>query len=382
MVRPVTLLLRKDLGRTLRQGHPWVFREALVDPPALAHGEMVTVVDKQGHAVAFGFWDANSAIAVRAVDLAPIENKLELVRRRLVSALELRRSCLDLSATNTFRWVHGEADRLPGVHLDVYADVAAVRFDGKGSRAFYGDLQSLLLDSAPDLRLRKLVDRDARGEEAEEVEVRENGIRFLVDLGHGQKGGLFLDQRDNRKRVGERARAKSLLNLFGYTGGFSLYAAGAQALRTDTVDIARPAMATARRNFERNGFAMDRAGFHAADVFDFLARAISERHTWDIVVSDPPSLAPSKNSLARARQTYLRLHRLAAQVVAPGGLLCAASCSSHLGRRDFLALVRTGVHQAGRRFTLESYTGAGPDHPTLSVFPEGDYLKFAIGRVQ
>lgn len=382
MGRPFTLALRKDLGRTLRQGHPWVFREALLDPPALAHGELVSVADKQGRPFAFGYWDAKSAIAVRVLDLIPIEDKQALVRRRLGAALELRRARLDLRHTDAFRWVHGEADRLPGIHLDLYRDVATVRFDGQGSRAFYGDLESLLFESAPDLHLRKLVDRDSRGEEADEVEVQENGIRFLVDLGRGQKGGLFLDQRENRKAVGERSAGKTVLNLFGYTGGFSLYAARADARRTDTVDIARPAIAAAQRNFEHNGFALDRAGFHATDVFAFLDRAIAEKRTWDIVISDPPSFAPSKSSLAMARRSYLQLHRMAAQVVSHGGIFCAASCSSHLDRREFLTLVKTGVHQAGRRFTLESYTGAGLDHPTLPVFPEGDYLKFALGQVQ
>lgn len=382
MGRLSTLTLKKDLGRTLRQGHPWVFREALLDPPTLAHGALVAVADKEGRQLAFGYWDAKNSIAVRVLDLAPIDDPRALVQRRLAAALELRRARVDLRQTNAFRWVHGEADRLPGIHLDVYGDVATVRFDGEGSRAFYGDLQPLLRESGPGLQLRKLIDREARGEETEEVEVREYGIRFLVDLGRGQKGGLFLDQRENRKTVGQRARGKSVLNLFGYTGGFSLYAARAEARRTDTVDIARPAIAAARRNFEHNGFALDRAGFHATDVFTFLAAAIAEKRTWDIVISDPPSFAPSKNSLATAKRSYLQLHRLAAQVVASGGILCAASCSTHLDRREFLTLVRTGVHQAGRRFTLESYTGAGLDHPTLPVFPEGDYLKFALGQVQ
>ena len=382
MGRPSTLTLRKDLGRTLRQGHPWVFRDALLDPPPLAHGELVAVADKQGREFAFGYWDAKSTIAVRVLDLAPIGDKRAIVHRRLGVALALRRARIDLRNTDTFRWVHGEADRLPGIHLDVYRDVATVRFDGEGSRAFYGDLKALLLECAPELHLRKLVDRETRGEGADEVEVRENGIRFLVDLGRGQKGGLFLDQRENRKAIGERAQGKSVLNLFGYTGGFSLYAARAEARRTDTVDIAHPAIAAARRNFEHNVFPLDRAGFHATDVFVFLTKAIAEKRTWDIVISDPPSFAPSKNSLVMARRSYLQLHRMAAQVVAPGGLFCAASCSSHLDRREFLTLVKTGVHQAGRRFTLETYTGAGLDHPTLPVFPEGDYLKFALGHVQ
>src|SRR5207247_8512608 len=125
-----------------------------------------------------------------------------------------------------------------------------------------------------------------------EREVRENGIRFLVDLARGQKGGLFLDQRENRAEVGRRARGKSVLNLFGYTGGFSLYAAAGGATGTDTVDAAAPAPAAARRNFQRNGLDLGAAGFHAADAFEFLEEAARKRRRWDVVISDPPSFAP------------------------------------------------------------------------------------------
>ena len=382
MSRPVTLALRKDLSRRLRQGHPWVFREALAHRPGIAPGEIVTVVDKQGRAVVFGFWDAHGPIAVRVLDLVPIEDPAALVRRRLQTALAMRRARLDLSRTNAFRWVHGEADRLPGIHVDVYADVASVRYDGEGSRAFYAGLPDLIAQSAPDLPLRKVIDRETRAQHDDELEILEHGVRFIVDVGRGQKGGLFLDQRDNRLAVAARAKGKTVLNLFGYTGGFSIHAACAGATRTDTVDISRPAMAAARRNFERNGLDLACAGFHTRDTFAFLEKAIEQHETWDIVISDPPSFAPSKNSVAAARRSYLRLHRLAAQVVKPGGLLCAASCSSHVPRDEFLTLVKTGVHQAGRRFVLEALTGAGLDHPTLPVFPEGDYLKCALGKVQ
>jgi len=339
------------------------------------------VTDKQGREVAFGFWDAHGPIAVRVLDLVPVEDPVALVRRRLQMALAMRRARIDLTKTNAFRWVHGEADRLPGIHVDVYADVASVRYDGEGSRAFYAGLPDLLSTCTADFPVRKAIDRDARAQHGEEVEIVENGVRFIVDLYRGQKGGLFLDQRDNRLAIAQRARKKSVLNLFGYTGGFSIHAACAGATRTDTVDIAKPAMAAARRNFERNGLDLASAGLHASDAFDFLEKAIKQQETWDIVISDPPSFAPSKTSLASARRSYLRLHRLAAQVVKPGGLLLAASCSSHLARDEFLTLVKTGVHQAGRRFVLEAYSGAGLDHPTLPVFPEGDYLKCALGKV-
>ncbi len=394
MSRIVAVQLQKDLRRTLRQGHPWVYREAIragVDSYAgLLPGTWVEVTDKQGRAVACGFWDARGPIAVRVLDVAPvgapvrapIADRASLVRQRLRDALAVRRAGLDLRATNAFRWVHGEADRLPGIHVDLYADVASVRYDSEGSRAFYGDLPALLSSCDSTLPVRKVVDRDRRSEDLAPVAVVENGVGFLVDVGRGQKGGLFLDQRDNRQAVAAHAQGKTLLNLFGYTGGFSLYAARAGALRTDTVDVAGPALQAARRNFAHNHLDLRTAHFHAQDAFDFLARAVAERHTWDIVVSDPPSFASSQRSLPAARRTYVRLHALAARAVAPGGLLAAASCSSHITRSEFLSLVKAGIDQAGRRFTLQRYTGAGLDHPTLDVFPEGDYLKFALGMVQ
>jgi 23S rRNA (cytosine1962-C5)-methyltransferase len=210
----------------------------------------------------------------------------------------------------------------------------------------------------------------------------ENGIRFEVSPGHGGKGGLFLDQRENREEVERRASGRSVLNLFGYTGAFSLYATRGGARSTDTVDVARPAIAVARRNFELNGMDLDSAGFHALDAFEFLQAAAGRKQRWDLVISDPPSFAPSKSAREAARQAYARLHRMAATVTAPDGVLCAASCSSHFGREEFLASVIWGARAAGRRFELEEMRGAGFDHPVVRAFPEGEYLKFAIGRVK
>jgi 23S rRNA (cytosine1962-C5)-methyltransferase len=206
-------------------------------------------------------------------------------------------------------------------------------------------------------------------------------MRFGVDLAHGQKGGLFLDQRDNRARVAELAAGQRVLNLFGYSGGYSIYAAAGGARETTTVDLAAPAIAAARRNFERNGLPPEGARFVTGDAFDFLARAAAAGERYDLVVSDPPSFASSAGGLPRALAAYRRLHRLAASVTAPGGLLCAASCSSHVGRAAFLDTVEEGASDAGRRFALLELRGAAPDHPTIAAFPEGEYLKFAIGRL-
>ena len=375
------VLLRKELARAIRQGHPWIFRDALAAGPAIPGGTVVVVASRDGRPLAHGFWDATGPIAVRVLDLQPVMDCRTLVGERLRQALRVRLAGLDRGRTNAFRWVHGEADRLPGIHVDLYDEVAAVRFDGAGAKAFYQNLDERLAECAAPIRLAKVVDREKRDGNLGEIEVRENGIRFLVDLCRGQKGGLFLDQRENRQAVAGHAAGKSVLNLFGYTGGFSLYAAQAGALRTDTVDVARPALETARRNFELNGLSLEHAGFHTMDALAFLDQAASRKRRWDIVICDPPSFAPSQRALPAAQRAYLRLHRLAASVVAPGGLLCASSCSSHFGRKEFLISLEQGVAAAGRRFRLQSLTGAGFDHPALPAFKEGDYLKFALGRV-
>jgi 23S rRNA (cytosine1962-C5)-methyltransferase len=379
MSTAAAVTLKKDLARSLRQGHPWIYRDALRAPPDLESGRLVLVRGRDRRPLAWGFWDVTSPIAVRVLDRQPVVDPDALIGARLAGALALRRARLDPSETSAFRWVHGEGDHLPGIHVDLYDDVATVRYDGEGARAFYRRLPGLLAQAwgSP---LRAVVDRQHRSEQLEVV-VRENGLRFQVDLAHGQKGGLFLDQRENRAEVGRRASGKTVLNLFGYTAGFSIYAAAAGASSTDTVDAAAPALAAARRNFALNGLPLDRAGLHAGDAFAFLAEAARGRRRWDIVISDPPSFAPSARALTAARAAYRRLHALAAAVVEPGGLLCAASCSSHFGRDEFLASVAEGTARAGRRWQLECVRGAGFDHPVLPIFPEGDYLKFAIGRV-
>lgn len=381
---PVTL--SKNLARALREGHPWVYRDAVAGAPPLEDGTVVELRGKDGGPLATGFWDARSAIAVRVLEAGPLADPDAEVDARLAAALGRRLERFDRARTNAFRWIHGEADRLPGIHVDLYADVAVVRFDGEGAVAFYHDLGARLAAAARPLELREVMDRrtgermHGRGAPARFV-VLENGLRFEVSPGAGGKGGLFLDQRENREEVERRAAGRSVLNLFGYTGAFSLYAARGGARSTDTVDSARPAISAARRNLELNGIASKAHAVHVADAFDFLEEAAKAGRRWDLVISDPPSFAPNQGARENARRAYTRLHRLAAAVTARGGLLCAASCSSHFGRDEFLATIEAGAAKAGRRFARESVRGAGVDHPLLKAFPEGDYLKFAMGKV-
>ena len=383
---PVPVVLAKNLGRALKGGHPWVFRDALQAPPRIEDGAMVELRTPEDRPVATGFWDARSAIAVRVLEAGPLADPRSRINERIHAALARRRERIDPARTNAFRWIHGEADRLPGIHVDLYGDVAVVRFDGSGATVFYEDLGARLAEAARPLDLRAVLDRQSggrmygRGAPAR-FEVRENGLRYEVSPGVGGKGGLFLDQRENRELVERLATGRTVLNLFGYTGGFSLSAARGGAATTDTVDSARPAIAAARRNFERNGLSTEHAGFHVADAFEFLEAAVRRRQVWSLVISDPPSFAPNQAAREQARRAYVQLHRLASKAVAKGGVLCAASCSSHFSRRDLLASLEAGARGAGRSFRLEELRGAGFDHPVLGSFPEGDYLKFAVGRV-
>lgn len=371
---PVTL--SKDLARSIRGGHPWIFRAALRPAPPIPDGSLVQVRGRGGRPLAVGFWDADSPIAVRILSTGPAPD----VDARLRAALDARRRRLDPARTTAFRWAHGEADGLPGLHLDLYDDVAVARFDGSGARAFYRDLGPRLHRIVP---LRSGIDRLSgrllHGAAPGTFTVLENGLKFEVCPAGAGKGGLFLDQRENRGEIERRARGRRVLNLFGFTGGFSLYAARGGAASTDTVEIARPALAGARRNFELNG--LGAASFHAADAFKYLEKAVTDRRRWDLVVSDPPSFAPRQSALPAARKAYAALHRLACSVLEPGGILLACSCSSHVTREEFRRTIEAGARAAGRRFLIEEWRGAGFDHPVADFFPEGDYLKAALGRV-
>ncbi|MDB4980806.1 MAG: hypothetical protein JWM82_1558 [Myxococcales bacterium] len=387
------VVLRKNLARAIRQGHPWIYRDAVTAPEGVPDGALVFVVTADRKPLVRGYWDARSPIAVRVIATAADGPDVEaVVDARLATALARRLAFIDRAQTDAFRWVHGEADGLPGVHVDVYGSAVVVRADGDGARAFYKSLPARLVATAhaAGLALTTVVERGREGEGAVaalgalpdgELEVRENGLRFGVDLAHGQKGGLFLDQRDNRARVRGLASDQRVLNLFGYTGGFSIYAAAGGARETTTVDVAAPAIAAARRNFERNGLPLAAAHLHAEDAFDFLERAAKAGTRWDLVISDPPSFAPNERALPTALRAYTRLHRLCAAVTAPGGTFCAASCSSHVRAEAFLETVDQGAVAAGRRFSLVALHGAAACHPTLPSFHEGDYLKFAHGRL-
>lgn len=388
---PLAVRLRKDLGDTLRAGHPWVYRDALDVPeraPEPATGEVVELTDRHGSFVGRGLYQRGSPIAVRVYCTDPGEALDEaLLRRRLASALRSRRGLFLRAETDAFRLCHGEGDFLPGVVIDLYAAVAVVQFDYEAAAArFRLALPAALAEVGLDLltvyeRGRGHAQLLAGDDPPDEVEVREHGVTLLVNVKHGQKTGFFLDMRDNRRLLRGCAGGLSVWNGFSYTGGFSVQAALGGATRVVSVDQAAPALDTARRIFQRNGLDPAAHGFFAEDVFAHLRQAIAAGQRYGLVIVDPPSFAPSEEALRRALRAYRDLYALALNIVEEGGLFAAGSCSSHVDQAAFLQVLGAAAQHAGRRLRLLEVRGQPPDHPSLPAFPEGRYLKFALARL-
>lgn len=364
-------------------------------PPArLESGAVVDLADPNGGFVARGLYDPNSPIAVRVVERRA-EVKLDVANfaERIEHALRLRDELFAQDdATTAYRMIHGEGDRIPGLVVDRYGAAAVMRFDGDAMRAWTPRLMPVLAKALGRRGVQSLLLRidaeagEARAEvvhgpkPAERVLVREHGVAMEVDLWRGQKTGAFLDQRENRARVGQLARGKrNVLNLYSYAGGFSIAAALGGASRVTSVDSAAAAHATAQRTFKANGVDPSAHAFVSADVFAYLDGAHRRGERFDLVISDPPSFAPNERSVPRAISAYRKLHGAVARVLADGAVLCASSCSSHINAEEFTGTLDDSALSRSDLRVTEIY-GPPADHPTLAAWPEGRYLKFVVLR--
>ncbi len=384
---------------SLRRGHPWIYQSAVVRSEADAPvGSIVEVVSERGDPIGWGVFDPTSPIAVRLWTNAAQHTgpKLgpELFRERLTWAIRLRERMFEGGRTTAYRLLNGEGDRTPGFVIDRYDDIAVLRCDGAAAHALKQTFFTVLCDVLRAHGITTLLDRAGSHGDAKTIDVRfgtprdrvqvfEDGVPFVVDPMRGQKTGAFLDQRENRRRVFELVTQRTrtgqgvrVLNLFSYTGGFSVRAALAGASVT-SVDSAAAAHATAQESFRLAGVDPTGHAFVTADAFAWLAEAKRRGSSWNVVICDPPSFAPSEGKKARALTAYRALHRACADVVAPGGHLLAASCSSHVNAEDFLGTLDDAALGRSDLRVLELF-GAPADHPTLAAFPEGRYLKLAV----
>jgi 23S rRNA (cytosine1962-C5)-methyltransferase len=390
------LALRKDLARHLRAGHPWVFRRAIeAAPRGLEAGAVVDVVE-DGRFVARGYFDPHSAISVRVLtrDAAEVIDA-GFWRRRVRRAMALREALV--RGTTGLRLVHGESDGLPGVVADRYADHVVLKLYSAGLTPHRGDVVEALRQEVPGLAGvygRDEIPRDEEDDDAqprgrvlwgaeppERIEIDEHGMRLLVDVRRGQKTGLFLDQRENRRMVRELASGRAeALNLFGYTGGFSVAAALGGVGHVVTVDQDADAIRLARENFRANGLDAADHAFAVGDAFEWLRRYRAEGRRFDLVVCDPPAFAKSQKAVEAAVAGYASLNRAALQVLSPGGLLVTASCSARVSSEQFQDAVKEAAFKARLDVLLVEERHQPPDHPVSPQFREGRYLKCLVYR--
>jgi 23S rRNA (cytosine1962-C5)-methyltransferase len=387
---PEIVLHRKDAADRLMRGHPWVWREAIAAGlDNVSAGDEVQVAAPGGAPIGRGVADPGSPIAVRMWTHGREPIDARLWHSRVAEALSLRQVMLEGSNTDACRLLHGEGDRMPGLVVDRYGQVAIIRADGQAATARVSHLVDALWPLVQPLGIKSVALRSgARGEPPrlepmrgppppDTVRVTEHGVPFVVDLVEGQKTGAFLDQRDNRHRVGQLANGRRVLNLYSYAGGFSVCAALGGASHVTSIDISPRAHSAAQNNFRIAGIEPRAHAFAVADVHGYLEAARGRGERWDLIVSDPPSFAASERAMPRALSAYRALHRACAEVLAPGGLFCPASCSSHVDVNSFLATLDDSA-LGGRLLRVLELHGAGPDHPCLAAFPEGRYLKFAV----
>lgn len=387
--KQVTLQLSKDLVRTIKRGHCWVYSDALRSTPNAPPGTRAILLDNHGgREIGRGYYDPNNKIALRLCTTRQGEELSEAwAEEQLLRAIRLRKSLFG-DETTGFRLFNGEGDRLPGLVCDLYSDTAVLSLDGEAARNFWDVMGiSRFLVETLDLsrvyeRTSTELDTNARllyGMHTEQpLDFTENGIKFTASPVKGQKTGFYLDQRENRRLIQNYVTGKTVINLFGYTGGFSVYAGKAGASQVTTVDTAQPALAIAEKHWIMNGLDPDHHKVLCQDAFNFLEGAKKDKAEWDIVILDPPSFAPSERTVGRALGAYARLIGGAADITREDGILAASSCSSHITMEQFLKACMDGISKAKKRATILGIYRQPPDHPAPLAMPELLYLKFVV----
>ena len=389
----IKVILKKGREESLRRFHPWVFSGAIAQIQGNpSEGDIVAVHASDGAFMAFGHYQVGS-IAVRVLSFDADVLSPDFWVEMLSRALQVRISCglHGNSDTTCYRLVHGEGDNLPGLIIDYYDGVCVMQAHSAGMfraknqisaalQEVYGDSLKAVYDkssgTAPFKAGLDLVDGYLYKREdfnEDELTVLENGQKFIVNWTEGQKTGFFLDQRDNRALVGSLAKGRNVLNLFCYTGGFSIYALANGAEHVDSVDSSKKAMMMVDRNVQANGFDPARHTSLCCDAIEYL-RDVSEGK-YDLMIVDPPAFAKHRGALKNALRAYQRLNAAAISKVAPGGFVFTYSCSQVVDKESFALAVFSAAAQCGRSVRILDRLNQPCDHSVNIYHPEGEYLK-------
>lgn len=387
--RAPRIVLRKNQDRRVRGGHPWVFsNEIAAIEGGPGDGDLVEVCDVRGAFLGRAYYNRRSLIAARLLTRGRDAIDEDFFAHRIDRAAKLREAAYP--GVRTLRVVYGESDQLPGLVIDRYEECLAVQVLTLGietrAEMVRGAIERVLkprgVVRVADSPMRSLeglpLAREVWwGEVPERLEVELEGFRVEADLLHGQKTGLFLDQRENRRRAEARAKGQRVLDLFGYQGEWALHAARGGARDVLVVDASAPALAAAARNAERNGFA-DVIRTREGNAFDVARTLEREGARFGLVILDPPALIKSRGALAAGARAYREINRTAMALLAEGGALITCSCSHHLEDVLFRQVLMEAARAARRPFRVLEWAGEPPDHPQLLAVPETHYLKCAI----
>jgi 23S rRNA (cytosine1962-C5)-methyltransferase len=391
------LFLKSGRDKSTHNRHPWIFGGAVERIAGeVADGDLVAVRDTQGRFLGRGYLNRQSQIAVRMLSWEEDETiDGTFWRRRIGDAVARRRALIDERATTAYRLIYAESDLLPGLIVDRYDDFLVVQCLTLGIARCQEEIVRALVAVLSPSGVYERSDVDVREREGlpptagtlygseppPEIEIVENGYRFLVDIQGGQKTGFYLDQRENRWTLLRYAKNREVLNAFAYTGAFGVYAAGAGAGPVTHLDTSAGALALADRNVRLNGFHGREDAFVQGNVFQVLRAYRDRGRSFDLIILDPPKFAPTRKHIHRASRAYKDLNLLAIKLLRPGGILFTFSCSGGIDASLFQKIVFGASVDAQRDVQAIEPLAQGADHPVLLSFPESAYLKGLVCRV-
>ena len=388
------IVLKPGREKSVKNRHPWLFSGAIKEKIGkFTNGETIAVYSSQKELLAWAAWSEFSKISARIWAFEPdaIVSK-NFLKTRVDRAIELRNTLIDPESGNCCRLIHAESDGIPGVIFDRYGSVGVLQCLTAGADYWRNDLIDILKEvdgiktiyERSDADVRKLENLPIRaglvfGEDISgSIKVKENGLKFIVDFQLGHKTGFYLDQRDNRKRLLDYVKNKSVLNCFCYTGAFSVYAKSVGAREIISVDSSADALKIAKENFVLNKLSVPDDSFVEADIFQYLRLLRDKNMKYDVIILDPPKFAPTTAQAQRAARGYKDINLLAFKLLNSGGILFTFSCSGGVSQELFQKIIASAAQDANVDAKIIGYLHQGADHPVSLNFPEGSYLKGLI----
>ena len=398
----ISVRVKGAAERAVRQGHPWVFEDSILRQSHLGNaGDLAVIFDRQKKSfLAVGLYDPLSPIRIKILQsMQPMPIDRAFFAQKLKAA-QARRQPLINEGTTGYRLVYGESDGFPALIIDRYGDTLVLKLYTSAwiphLQTLIGALEDSVVFDGLVLRLSRSLQSDRLnvpklygledGQQligdaaAEPVQFVENGLLFQADVRKGHKTGFFFDQRDNRQKARELAKGRRVLDVFSYTGGFSVYALAGGARSVTALDVSEPALETLKQNVETNGFEAKSVDVIAADAFAGLAQLIQAKRKFNMVIVDPPAFANSRASMRNAVLAYRRLVEMALRLLANDGVLVMASCSTRINAEIFFQLVTRSATVSGYKLEDVETTAHALDHPI--GFPEAAYLKALFARVK